>query len=152
MEQTSRIEAEYLMTVYVPLEAPRKVTSSLHVYTSKPGGWVSVPEIKGEVVAPTADWLRVLPNGVQALDVRLSILADDGSHIFMQYGGRIEGPERLRKWPNPPTEARYFLINPVFETSSEKYGWLNDVVCVGKDITPGDTKEVCAMYEIFIIR
>jgi hypothetical protein len=111
------MEAEYLMTVYVPLEAPQKVTSSFHVYTSKPGGWVSGPNIKGEVVAPTADWLRELPNGVQALDVRLSILADDGSYIFMRYGGRIAGPERLRKWPKPTAEARYYLINPVFEAS-----------------------------------
>lgn len=152
MEQTSRIEAEYLMTVYVPLKTPQKVTGSLHVYTSKPGGWVSGPKIKGEVVAPTADWLRVLPNGVKALDVRLSILADDGSYIFMQYLGRIAGPERIRMWPKPPAEARYFLINPVFETSSEKYGWLNDVVCVGKDITPLNTNEECAMYEIFVLR
>lgn len=152
MEQTSRIEAEYLMTVYVPLEDPQEVTRSFHVYTAKPGGWASGPKIKGEVVGPTADWLRVMPNGVQTLDVRLSILADDGSYIFMQYGGRIVGSDRLRKWSSPPAETRYFLINPVFETSSEKYGWLNDVVCVGKDIAPQNTREVCAMYEIFILR
>jgi hypothetical protein len=116
------IEAEYLMTVYVPLETP------------------------------TADWLRVLPNGVQALDVRLSILADDGSYIFTQYLERVAGRERIRTGSKPPGEASYFLINPVFETSSEKYRGLNEGVCVGKDITPRDAQKECAMYEIFVLR
>ena len=30
----------------------------------------------------------------------------------------------------------YFLIGAAFETDSEKYGWLNDIVAVGKNI-PG---------------
>jgi hypothetical protein len=58
----------------------------------------------------------------------------------------------IRTGSKPPAEASYFLINPVFETSSEKYRGLNEVVCVGKDITPRDAQRECAMYEIFVLR
>jgi hypothetical protein len=149
MEPKSRIDVEYLMTVYVPLHAPQVVTSNLHIYTSKPGGWVSGPRIKGDVVAPTADWLRVMPNGVRNLDVRLSILADDGCYIYMQYVGRIVNADRLRRWPNPPVAESHFMINPVFETDSEKYDWLNDLICIGKNIERKVGDDRCVTYEIF---
>ena len=151
MEPTSRIDIDYLMTVFVPLEPPQRV-NGLSIYNCKPGGWVEGPGIRGKVVPPTADWLRTEPSGVQTLDVRLSILADDGSYIFMQYQGRIVGADRLQRWPRPNDASSYFVINPVFETSSEKYGWLNDVVCVGKDLAPPGTGEDCAKYEIFLVR
>jgi hypothetical protein len=150
VEPTSRIDLDFLMTLYVPLEPAQRV-NGLSIYACKPGGWVAGPGIRGEVVPPTADWLRTGPDGVSALDVRLSILADDGSYIFMQYHGRIVGADRLQHWPRPNAAPNYFFINPVFETASAKYGWLNDVVCVGKDIAPPGTEDY-ARYEIFVAR
>ena len=132
METTSRIDVDYLMTLYVPLEAPQRVNDKLSIYSCKPGGWVEGPDIRGEVVPPTADWLRTGPDGVHMLDVRLSILADDGSYIFMQYYGRIAAAERLQLWPRPIAAPNYFFINPVFETSSAKYGWLNDMCALAR--------------------
>ena len=148
---TNTITTSYIMTIHVPLEAPKTVSSELTVHNCRPGGWVKGPGIHGTVVAPTADWLRVMPNGAQRLDVRLTILADDDSYIFMSYLGRIVSAEQRALRPRPGRTApidRYFITNPVFETDSRKYGWLNDLVTVGK-IVPSPDMEVT--YDIFAI-
>ena len=53
------------------------------------GRLVKGPAIQGEIIAPTGDWLRVMPNGTEKLDVRMSIPADDGAIIFVTYTGKI---------------------------------------------------------------
>jgi hypothetical protein len=147
----STITTTYLMTVHVPLEAPKTISTELTIHNCQPGGWVRGPHIGGTVISPTADWLRVMPNGTQRLDVRLTILADDGSYIFMSYLGRIVSAEQRALQPRPDHAAngeRYFITNPVFETDSRRYGWLNDVVTVGK-IVPSPDLEVT--YDIFAV-
>jgi hypothetical protein len=94
-----------------------------------------------------------MPNGTQRLDVRLSILADDGSYIFVQYGGRIVKPQLFASKSSPLEKTRnegaYFFTNPVFETESSKYAWLNDIVCIGRNVPmPNDP---CIKYEIFAV-
>ena len=57
------ITTSYLMTIHVPLEAPKNVSSELVIYNCEPGGWVKGPGIDGVVVPPTADWLRIMNVG-----------------------------------------------------------------------------------------
>jgi hypothetical protein len=97
-----------------------------------------------------------MPNGTKRLDVRLSIRGDDGSWIFMVYGGRIATTEQLaqKRLPIglPRQEASYFFITPVFETESPKYGWLNDIVCIGKNVANREEGEDdFVTYEIFAV-
>lgn len=145
------ITTSYLLTVHVPLEMPKTVSSELVIYNCVPGGWVKGPGISGTVVPPTADWLRTMPNGVKRLDVRLTILADDGEYIFMNYHGRIASAEQRATRPRlgaPSPDDRYFITSPVFETDSKKYGWLNDIVAIGK-IVPSPRSEVT--YDVFVV-
>jgi len=141
-----------LMTVHVPLEPEKIVSRELRIHNSRPGGWVKGPAISGEVVAPTADWMRLMPNGTCRLDVRLTILADDGNHIFMSYAGRIVMPEQHERMPRPSPHVtpadRYFMTNPVFETDSPKYAWLNNLIAVGR-IIPSPDPEVT--YEVYAV-
>jgi hypothetical protein len=147
------IKTTFLMTLHAPLEPPQRISNELLIYNVKPGGWVRGQHIQGEIVGPSADWLHVMPNGTQRLDVRLSILADDGSYIFVQYGGRIVTAEQFKSKKSPVegiTDGRtYFFTNPVFETDSSKYGWLNDLVCIGRNVAPADDPYV--EYEIFAV-
>lgn len=84
---TTSITTEYLMTIHAPLD-PGQVVAADHVtYNVRPGGWVKGPAIQSELTAPGADWLRVMPNGTRKLDVRMSIRANDGSIIFIRFGG-----------------------------------------------------------------
>jgi hypothetical protein len=156
MSSTATIKTTYLMTLHAPLEPPQRVSRELHIYNVKPGGWVLGPHIQGEIVGPSADWLHIMPNGTQRLDVRVSVLADDGSYIFVQYGGRIVTPEQI-KGKNPPQElvwagGPYFFTNPVLETESLKYSWLNDLVCIGRRVEASEVENGrFVTYEIFAV-
>lgn len=99
------------------------------------GGTVEGPEIKGKVLPPGADWVLVRPDGSAELDVRITILTDDGEYIYVVYRGINNVPPEVRARIDAgedvdPSEY-YFRTTPVFETGSEKYGWLNNIICVG---------------------
>ena len=60
---------------------------------------------------------------------------------FAVAAGETLGPDDL-----------YFVTSPTFETASEKYGWLNDIVAIGKIVSckTGDGEHVT--YDIFAVR
>ena len=153
---STQITTEYLMTLHSPLAAPQTVSSDLQIFTAPPGGWIKGPAIKGEIIPPTGDWLRAMPNGTQKLDVRLSIQADDGSSIFMTYSGRIVMPEKVAtKYAAGDVlgpDDCYFTITPTFETASKTYGWLNDIVAIGKMVSCKGGEDSHVRYEIFAVR
>lgn len=69
--QTTQVTTEYLMTLYAPLDPPQKIDDSLTIYNVGPGGWARGPRIRGTVIAPAGDWIRVMPAGNLRQDVRL---------------------------------------------------------------------------------
>jgi uncharacterized protein DUF3237 len=87
---TTSLKTEYLMTLNAPLDAPQAIDQSLLVFNVQAGVSVEGPKIKGKIVAPAADWGRIMPSGVFRLDVRLTIRTDDNQLIFMTYGGAIQ--------------------------------------------------------------
>ena len=90
--------------------------------------------LAGEVLPGGSDWQVVGDNGSTLLNCRLVLKTDDGELISIQYQGiRMNPPEvaaRLAKGTVDPDDY-YLRIIPVFETASEKYGWLNNIVAVG---------------------
>ena len=102
------------------------------------GGSFEGPRLRGEVVAGGGDWALFRADGAMALDVRLTLRTHDDALVHMTYGGRWVTPSELRADMSDPAKryrvdpARYyFRINPLFETGSEQYAWLNDIVCIG---------------------
>jgi len=98
------------------------------------GGKIEGPKIKGELLPFGADWLVLRPDGAWELDVRITIRTDDNELIYAYYRGVIDAsPEVWERRANgeivDPTEY-YFRSTPVFETGSEKYKWLNKIICV----------------------
>ncbi len=79
-------------------------------------------KLRGKIAdAPAGDWVYSRADGSIKLDVRLTLLTDDGAAILMTYSGigvPNEGGMSLR-------------IAPQFETGEERYGWLNNVQAVG---------------------
>jgi hypothetical protein len=78
-------------------------------------------------------WLLVRRDGAGQLDVRITIKTDDEALIYMRYEGILAGealPRVLGGEAVPPAEY-YFRTTPYFETSSQKYAWLNKIVAVG---------------------
>ena len=73
-------------------------------------------------------------NGSVLLDVRMTLKTDDDALIFMTYRGiRHSTPEVAKQLASGETvdpSQYYFRTSPVFETASDKYEWLNNIICV----------------------
>ena len=106
------------------------------------GGTIEGERLKGEVLAGGGDWseLGQARDGaaLTLIDVRSVWKTHDGALIYVTYGGRLVIPAAaLPAFRDPAKvetlaeEAYYFRIQPTFETSDERYGWLNALVCVG---------------------
>ena len=69
---------------------PQTVDQSLLIVNVPAGGSVDGPRVKGKLVAPAGDCLRVMPSGVLRLDVRGTIQTDDNELIYVSYNGVIQ--------------------------------------------------------------
>jgi len=76
--------------------------------------------VRATIVGPGADWAMPGPGGAMLLDVRQVIETDDGAVIYVTYHGRADRPRGT------------YTVAPTFETSDERYRWLNAVQAVGK--------------------
>lgn len=151
---STEITTEYIMSYFAPLSPPIPVDDSLLVINVRPGGWVSGPNINGEFISPGADWLRIMPSGIFRLDVRGLIKTDDGDHIYISYNGVIrhskESAERLNNGELLTTkDLPYFIAAPTFQTSSEKYDWLNHTQAIIKMVEIQLGEEGFVKYDVF---
>ena len=114
------------------------------------GGEFTGDRMKGTVVqAPGGDWLLMRPDQVLTLDVRLTLLTDDGEYIYMSYRGLRHGPkevmDKLNKGEAVDPALYYFRMTPIFETSSTQYAWLNRIIGIGT----GRRKSTGPIYEVY---
>ncbi len=154
--QTTQITTEYLMTVYAPLDPPQQIDNTLFIYNVRDGGWAKGPKISGTLLAPAADWLRVMPGGSLRLDVRGTLKTDDGALIYLAYNGIIshskESWDRMMKGEVLTSKDHYFITAPTMQTSAEKYAWLNHVQCIGKIVEVKGGEDSFVKYDIYIVR
>ena len=84
-----------------------------------------------------ADWLTISENGsLGALDVRLTLRTDDGAYIYVEYSGRAE------------METGQIAAAPTFQTSHDKYLWLNRVQAVAAGVIDDSGKLTYSLYEV----
>ena len=99
------------------------------------GGTVKGPKVNGEVLSFGADWILLRPDGMFELDVRITVRTDDNELIYVYYRGLSnvspEIRERIQKGEDVDPSEYYFRTTPIFETGSEQYSWLNQIICVG---------------------
>src|SRR3954462_10090070 len=90
------------------------------------------PRLRGEVVPGGGDWALFRADGAMSLDVRLTLRTHDDALVHMTYGGRCIIPSELgadfadsAKRLQLDPRRYYFRTNPLFETGSQQYAWLN---------------------------
>jgi hypothetical protein len=114
------------------------------------GGVFEGERLSGQVVTGN-DWQNVRDDSCIKLDVRLILKTTDGELIVMTYqclrAGTPEVMQRLDKGESVDPTQFYFRMNPMFETSSKKYDWMNRIITVGIGHRPPDGP----IYSIFEI-
>ena len=103
-----------------------------------PGGTFEGPRLRGTLAENSGgDWVTLRADGTFKLDVRITLVTDDGATILMAYQGigkRTENGNVLR-------------TAPLFETGDERYRWLNGVQAVGLGSSGGGK----VTYEVYAL-
>ena len=97
-------------------------------------GRVEGDRVRGSVVPGSADWLSIGDDMIGRVDVRAVIETDDGATIQMTTTGRArlgEHSGRFLAGETVTAEEAYIRSLPLFETSDDRYTYLNGLVTLG---------------------
>lgn len=154
-QQAAPPRTEFLMQLRAELQDPQAVGETplggRRIFLVK-GGTFAGARLHGVVLPGGGDWVLVRKDGVSQLDVRITLRCDDGSLIYVSYRGISDIPPgvraRIAKGEDVSPNEYYFRISPVFETASEKLGWLNRLVAIGV----GKRTATGVIYDIFAVK
>src|SRR5262245_38896604 len=112
------------------------VPHGTRIFVPVTGGDFESPRLRGRVLPGGGDWLLLRADGVVELDLRITLETDDHALIYMTFQGLRHGPSDViaalgRREVVDPTRY-YFRTVPRFETSVERYAFLNRIVTVGE--------------------
>ncbi len=130
----SALESRFLMEL--SLDVADQLNAGHTSIAPISGGTFGGPRLRGTVREGGADWITQV-SGHSSLDVRITLDTDDSEIIYMTYTGVVHRGDA----------GLYWRVRPIFQTASEKYDWLNHIVCVGK------SKQIAGKvaYDIFEI-
>ena len=96
------------------------------------GGHFEGPNIKGTVQPPAGNWLFIQADNSVQLDVRVSLVTDDNTLIYMSYQGLRAGQlsvlDHLAAGEDVDPREYYMRTICKFETADGKYDWLNQLL------------------------
>jgi Protein of unknown function (DUF3237) len=145
------MNSQPLMTVRIIAAPPQKIGAIPHGTRSivpVTGGDFEGPRLRGKVMPGGGDWLLLRSDAVLELDLRIMLETDDGALIHMSFQGLRHGPAdviaALGRGEVVDPASYYFRTVPRFETSAEKYAFLNRIITVGV----GETRPDGAVHRI----
>jgi hypothetical protein len=107
------------------------------------------PKLKGIVLPGGGGLTLIRRDDVLELDVRITLETDDKHQIYMTWKGFRHGPkeviDRLSRGETVDSGTYYFRITPYFETSSEKYGWMNRMCSIATGLVAASKRR----FEVF---
>ena len=143
-----------LMTFFLDIKPPYKLGKTPvanRVIAELPGGYFEGESLRGTILPSGSDWQVMREDGAVMINVRTLLETDDGALIGMSYQGLRHGPkdviDAIARLENVSPLAYYMRVNVTFETSAEKYDWLNRVVAIAH----GHRLPQGAIYNIFEI-
>lgn len=99
------------------------------------GGSFHGERLSGRVLPGGGDWQVLRHDDVAELDARYTLETADGALIYVRNFGYRHGPpevmQRLARGEPVDPSLYYMRTTPRFETSAERYRWLNGIICVG---------------------
>ena len=116
------------------------------------GGSFRGEKLSGRVLAGGADWQLIRSDGVAELDARYTLETSDGALIYVNNFGYRHGPADILKRlaaGDPVDPSLYYMrTTPRFETSAERYQWLNRTICVAT----GARRAAAVELDVFEVR
>lgn len=134
------LRSEFLCQLSLETQPPLAVGSPTgdRLIVSVSGGSFEGPKLRGKIANSGGDWIVARPDGSRSLDVRIVLVTDEGEQVFVTWRGiAYTGKDG----------ALVARIVPLFETKSQKYAWLNNVVAVGV-YQPGNKNITYRVYQI----
>ncbi|WGR94490.1 DUF3237 family protein [Bradyrhizobium sp. ISRA443] len=102
------------------------------------------PKLKGVVLPGGGAWTLLRRDDVLDIEVRLMLETDDKHQIYMHWKGLRHVPkdvlDRLHRNETVDPGTYYFRATPYFETSSDKYGWLNRICAIASGSLATNTR------------
>jgi Protein of unknown function (DUF3237) len=145
------MNSQPLMTVRIVAAPPQKIGPIPHGMRSivpVTGGDFEGPRLRGKVMPGGGDWLLLRSDAVLELDLRITLETDDRALIHMSFQGLRHGPAdviaALGRGEVVDPASYYFRTVPRFETSTEKYAFLNRIITV----SVGETRPDGAVHRI----
>jgi len=139
------VNSRPLMTVRITAAPPQKLGPVPHgMRTLVPviGGDFEGERLRGKVLPGGGDWLLLRSDDVLELDLRITLETDDQALIDMRFHGLRHGPPdaiaALGRGEVVDPTRYYFRTLPRFETSAEKYAFLNRIITVSVSETRPD--------------
>lgn len=86
------------------------------------GGSFVGERLRGRVLPGGADWVTQRADGVEELDLRVTLETEDGALVHMTFLGLID----------EASGRGYFRTLPRFETAAPQYAFLNRLLAVGR--------------------
>jgi Protein of unknown function (DUF3237) len=147
MAQTSMpgVATEFLFTIAldVPVLALGETPYGGRRVARIAGGVFEGPKLRGVVLPGGGGWMILRRDGV--------LETDDKQMIYMHWKGYRHGPkeiiDRLNRGEEVDPASYYFRTTPYFETSSEKYAWLNRICAIATGSRVGDRRGF-QVYEV----
>ena len=153
-QEMTQLRWRPLMTMFLDITPPfnlGKTPIADRRIAALPGGSFEGERLKGRIMPSGSDWQVVREDGAVMINVRTLLETDDGALIGMTYAGLRHGPNEvisaIARGEAVSPLAYYMRVTASFETSSEKYGWINRIVCVAH----GHRLPTGAIYSFFEI-
>ena len=124
----------FLPSPFLPLDSILLATLPYgkRIIANVDGGHFEGPNIKGTVQPPVGDWLLIRADNSVQLDVRVSLVTDDNTLIYMSYQGLRAGQQSVydRLAAEEDVDPREYYMRTIckFETADGKYDWLNQLL------------------------
>lgn len=108
------------------------------------GGSFDGPKLRGIVLPGGGGWILLRRDDVLDVEVRIVLETDDQQMTYMHWRGFRHGPkdviDRLNRGEAVDPSRYYFRTTPYFETSSERYSWLNRICSIATGSRVGDRR------------
>src|SRR5262245_22296272 len=148
-----KLETRYLMTLQLFADPPPATLKGTprgdRELMRIQGGEFTGDRLEGKIRPNGADWILNRPDGTTVLDVRMTLETTDKELIYCQYRGLRHGKKEaiaaIARGEVVNAADYYMRTSLQFETGSEKYYWLNNIIAVAT----GDRKPAGPIYYVY---